>query len=205
MEACRIDRLDGDALDDVVAVLCEAFEDYPVMRWTLGDAPGYLRRLPVMVRLFASSRALRGEPMLGLRGADGALLGVALVTPPVSPPPPEAFLALREATWATLGADARARYDALVDAWGRTAVDGEHHHLNMLGVRRAFRGRGLARPLLEAVLALSDQDPGSAGVDLTTEVAGNLPLYERFGFRVTAREEVSEFLTTWTMFRARSV
>ena len=204
MDAPRVERLVADALDEVVEVLCEAFADYPVMRWTLGDAPGYAARLPVMVRLFASSRAMRGEPILGLRDEDGRLLGVALVTPPVSPPPPEAFVALREATWGQLGADARSRYDALVAAWGRTAVEGEHHHLNMLGVRRALRGRGLSRPLLEAVIAAADGDPGSAGVDLTTELPGNLPLYERFGFRVTAREEVGGgFLTTWTMFRPR--
>lgn len=198
----RIESLDAQALDEVVDVLCESFADYPVMRWTLGDAPGRAARLPVLVRLFASGRALRGEPMLGVRDGDGRLLGVALVTPPASVPPPDAFLALREATWAALGGDARSRYDTLVAAWGRTAVDGQHHHLNMLGVRDASRGRGLARPLLEAVLALAEGDPRSGGVDLTTELAGNLPLYARFGFRVTASEVVGEgFLTTWTMFR----
>lgn len=204
MHARKVEALGITALDDIVEVLCEAFEDYPVMRWTLGDAPGHAQRLPVLVRLFASGRALRGEPMLGLRDADGALLGVALVTPPWSPPPSEALLALRESTWGALGADARARYDALVDAWGRTAADGRHHHLNMLGVRRAWRGRGLARPLLATVLALAEDDPASGGVDLTTELRSNLPLYERFGFRVTASEDVGGgALTTWTMFRPR--
>lgn len=205
MDARRIEPLAADRLDEVVAVLAEAFADYPVMRWTLGDAPGYADRLSLLVRMFAGGRALRGEPMLGLRGDDGTLLGVALVTPPVSPPPPDEFLALREETWARLGADARARYDVLVDAWGRTAVDGAHHHLNMLGVRRAMRGSGLARPLLEAVLALADGDPASGGVDLTTESAANLSLYERFGFRVTASAAVGGgFLTTWTLYRPRA-
>lgn len=204
MNARTIEPLGVEHIGEVSEVLSEAFADYPVMRWTLGDAPGYADRLPLLVRMFASGRALRGEPMLGLRGDDGTLLGVALVTPPVSLPPPAAFLALREATWAELGADAQTRYDVLVDTWRATAVDGAHHHLNMLGVRRAMRGRGLARHLLEAVLALADEDPASNGVDLTTEDAGNVALYERFGFHVTARAEVDAgSLTTWTLFRLR--
>lgn len=201
----RIEVLSLSDLDDVVSVLVEAFGDYPVMRYTLGDDPDYASRLPRLIRLFASGRALRGEPMLGLRGADGGLLGAALVTPPDSAPPPAAFLELREQTWTALGDEARRRYEALMKVWDDCACSGRHHHLNMLGVRTAVRGRGLARPLLQAVFGLVEGQPDSRGVDLTTELPTNLPLYEQFGFRVTATGQLGDALTTWTMFRPRSV
>jgi hypothetical protein len=43
-------------------------------------------------------------------------------------------------------------------------------------------------------------DPESAGVLLTTETPGNLPLYEHFGYRILGQARVDE-LTTWTLFR----
>jgi GNAT superfamily N-acetyltransferase len=82
-------------------------------------------------------------------------------------------------------------------------VPGAHHHLNMIGVRRAHQGRGLARALLEAAHDLAKAHPGSGGVSLTTEYAGNLALYERFGYRVHAHARVGEGLESWTLFRPR--
>ncbi|MBP8176921.1 MAG: GNAT family N-acetyltransferase [Xanthomonadales bacterium] len=191
-------------LGDVVEVLGEAFRDYPVMRHVLGPAGDYDARLPILVTLFASGRSLRGEPMLGVRGADGRLLAAALVTPPDSVAAPEQLLDLRERTWERLGSDARQRYDAFADACGRLGIDTPHHHLNMIGVRRAHQGSGLARCLLEAVHELARNDPHSAGVSLTTEHAPNLALYQRFGYRVTGELQVAADLRTWTLFRARS-
>ena len=191
-------------LGDVVEVLGEAFRDYPVMRHVLGPAGDYDARLPILVTLFASGRSLRGEPMLGVRGADGRLLAAALVTPPDSVAAPEQLLDLRERTWERLGSDARQRYDAFADACNRLGIDTPHHHLNMIGVRRAHQGSGLARRLLEAVHELARNDPHSAGVCLTTEHAPNLALYQRFGYRVTGELQVAADLRTWTLFRART-
>jgi GNAT superfamily N-acetyltransferase len=72
----------------------------------------------------------------------------------------------------------------------------------MIGVRRAFRGTGLGKLLLEAVIAMAESDPSSTGVDLTTELAGNLAFYQRFGFRVIADAHATPELHTWTLFRA---
>jgi GNAT superfamily N-acetyltransferase len=76
-----------------------------------------------------------------------------------------------------------------------------HHHLNMLAVRRAAQGKGWSRRLLDAVHQLAAADPLSAGVTLTTEASGNLPLYEHFGYRVLGQAEVAPELTTWALFR----
>jgi hypothetical protein len=47
---------------------------------------------------------------------------------------------------------------------------------------------------------MSETDPGSAGVSLTTEVPENVGLYEHFGYRVVGRAPVGDF-QSWSMFR----
>jgi len=76
-----------------------------------------------------------------------------------------------------------------------------HHHLNMIGVRRAQLHRGLARTLLEAIHAAAGADPESTGVSLTTERADNLKFYERFGYSVAGHARVDPELETWGLFR----
>jgi len=190
-----------ERLDEVVGVLAAAFADYPVMRHVLGDDGDYDARLPRLIRLFAGGRALRREPMLGACASDGALLGVATMTPPDSPDAPEALVALRRETWRALGGPAQARYDALVEVWTQGMPPGRRHHLNMIGVPPAHRGLGIARDLLEAAIGIAQTDATSTGLDLSTEHPANLPLYRHFGFEVVSHARVSPELETWTLVR----
>jgi GNAT superfamily N-acetyltransferase len=199
--------LSFDNVVEVVSVLADAFRDYPVMRNVVGpDAPGltpYSVRLHRLVQLFVSNRAYRNDPMFGVRDDAGALVAAAVMTAPASPEPPPAFIALRESIWAELGADARARYDAYATAARFFDGLGPHHHLNMIGVRRAQQRLGLARTLLETVHGLAAADPQSSGVSLTTERPENVPLYEHFGYRVLGHARVGNEVDTWGMFRDR--
>jgi GNAT superfamily N-acetyltransferase len=204
MSATMTLRLSATHLEHIVSVLCDAFRSYPVMRYTLGSAPPYEERLRTLVGLFVSARACRNEPLIGIRDPDDQLIAVATVTLPQSPEPPASFLAQREAVWRQLGDDARARYEAFSAATQTTAVAGLHHHLNMLGVRRAHQGRGLARLLITAVQELSSSHEKSTGVSLTTEDPANLALYEHLGYRVHGHVHVADTLETWTLFRPRT-
>jgi len=197
-----------DHLVEIVSVLADAFHEYPVMRHVLGpDVPGvgapYPVRLHRLVQLFASGRAYRNDPMIGVRNAAGALIGAAVMTQPIAKDPPPAFIALRESIWAELGAAARARYDAYAAAANFFATMPPHHHLNMIGVRRVHHGFGLARILLGGVHGIDGADTTSTGVSLTTERAENVPLYEHFGYRVVGHVRVAPGLETWGMFRAK--
>jgi GNAT superfamily N-acetyltransferase len=192
----------GD-VEEISTVFSDAFYDYPVMRYVLGPGPTYDERLHALVELFVSGRAYRNEPMLGVRDATGVLVGAATMTLPRSPDPPVPFTTFREARWAELGADARARYDAFVAATQRFPIALPHHHLNMIGVRRSRQGQGLARLLLAAVHELSHADDESCGVSLTTELASNVRLYEHFGYRVEGHAPVGPGLETWTLFRTQ--
>ena len=186
---------------EIIDVFCESFRDYPVMRYVLGSGGISEGRLRTLVGLFVAARVLRGEPLLGIRGPEGGLVAAATVTLPGNRPAPGEFVRLRDASWAELGAAERARYEAYSAAAGRFTVAEPHHHLNMIGVRPAHAGQGLARRLIDAVHGLAAGDPASAGVSLSTETEPNVALYRHLGYRILGRAEVADGLTTWSCFR----
>ena len=201
-----VTTLSFDQLVEIVSVLSDAYQDYPVMRYVLGpDMPGvgapYKVRLHRLVQLFVSARAYRSEPMMGVRDGSGALVAAAVMSLPKSSTPLPAFIALRESVWAELGAEARSRCDAYVAAANFFAAMPPHHHLNMIGVRRPRQRSGLAREVLEAVHRLASEAPESTGVSLTTERSENVPFYERFGYQVVGHARVGPDLETWGLFR----
>lgn len=194
-------RLGDESVDEVVDVFCDAFRDYPVMREVLRERnAGYEAALRTLVRFFVMARVLRREILLGV-GEPAALLAVATVSRPQGPPAPPALGELRERVWQELGSEARARYAGFSAAWAPFQIDVPHLHLNMIGVRRAAQGRGLARALLEQVHRLSADDPDSAGVSLTTEDPANVSLYEYFGYRIVGEAQLTPTIRTWGLYR----
>ncbi|MGH3073587.1 MAG: GNAT family N-acetyltransferase [Gemmatimonadales bacterium] len=192
--------LDGRATaDDVVRVVCEAFADYPVMRYVLGDRGDYAERLRTLIGFFHGARVLQDDPILGI-SEGGELVAAAVCTLPDGVPPPELEL-LRDQTWATLGADARARYDDCVRAWDSTGVDEPNIHVNMLAVLPDRQGRGLGRALLERVHAMSRERADSRGVTLSTESERNVALYRHMGYQVVGQATIAPGLETWDFFR----
>jgi GNAT superfamily N-acetyltransferase len=190
----------GQRGDEIVDVLCDAFRDYPVMRYVLDDTgAGYDGRLRRLIGLFVSSRILSAQPIYAVEEAGG-LIAVATTTPPGAPHRPPEFQAIRDAAWAELGADALARYETLVAAWERVPFPEPHLHLNMLGTRRTHAGRGLGRRLLETVQETARR-LDVRGVSLSTEDPRNVPLYEHCGYRVTHHVRVTDALETWLLFR----
>jgi len=201
-----VTTLSSTRAEDVVTVLCDAFHEYPVMRYVLGPSTaGYDQRLRTLIGLFVSARVFREEPLLGVYDGAGSLAAAAVVTLPGERDAPEALAARREAVWRELGAAERERYEAFGRAGLEYAVDAPHYHLNMIGVRRSHAGRGLGRELLDAVHDLSRADPASCGVTLSTEDPQNLALYEHFGYRLLGHARVSDDLETWAIFRPDTI
>lgn len=195
-----VSTLTTDDVPAVVAVLSEAFHEYPVMRFVLRDGREYDEHLRTLITFFVMARMLREEPILGVSEGDD-LAAAALVSRPGSGPSPPRLVELRERTWAALGAEARGRYEAFGEVAGRFTIDSDHLHLNMIGVRRARQGLGLGAQLLGHLHGVSATDPTSTGVSLSTEVESNVPLYRRFGYRVLGSAPVASAFTTWAMFR----
>lgn len=187
--------------EEAVAVLAEAFLDYPVMRFVLGPDGDYPGRLYTLIGFFVAARVLREELVLAVTGADHRLAAVALVSLPGPRPVPDTLLRRREDVWRELGSAERARYEAFAQASQRFDLEAPHHHLNMIGVRPALAGTGLGRVLLDHVHQLADRDEGSSGVTLSTEAPRNVPLYERFGYRRRGHARIAPALETWSFFR----
>jgi GNAT superfamily N-acetyltransferase len=195
-------RLTPESTDDIVAVFSDAFFDYPVMRFVLGDASSdYERRLDLLNRLFVLGRALRGEPLIGI-AHDGMLIAAATMSYPEKQADiPPAFAQARELIWSELGPEPRSRHEQCVAAWEPLAIHVPHLHLNMVGVRRSMHGTKLGRKLLDEVQEISRQTPGSQGVSLTTELPRNVELYQHMGYAVTGHVQVTPEMETWALFR----
>jgi GNAT superfamily N-acetyltransferase len=200
--ASPVRRLTEAQVNHAVDVLCDAFHDYPVMRYVIGPADGdYDRRLHTLINFFAMARVWRDEPILGVsNGSD--LVATAILTLPGKQQPPVELAQLREAVWHELGEAARMRYEAFGEATQKFDISQPHYHLNMIGVRRSHHGKGLSRQLLDAVHAMSRNDPVSRGVTLTTEDFRNVSLYEHFGYETIGHVRIDAQLNTWGFFRA---
>lgn len=199
-------QLAAERLEEAIDVFCDAFRDYPVMRYVaLGDArapldAGAEARMRRLTRFFVTRRFARGGPLFGV-AAEGALVGAAILTLPDEPGPPPELAAIERDAWRDLGDAARGRYDTYAQSTKPFfATKPRHHHLNMIGVRGSHAGLGFGRPLLEAVRRLALDDPASAGVSLTTERPANVALYEHFGYEVIGHARVTDHLETWGMF-----
>lgn len=193
--------LSGDEAEGVTDVLCEAFHDYPVLRWVLRSAGSdYDRQLRRLVAFFVAARLMRRESLLGI-DHDGSLGAAALVSNPGGPPSPPELGRIRDAVWTELGSGARSRYETFGRTWQPLLPTTPHIHLNMIGTRRSARGKGYGRALLEHVHEMALHDPASAGVSLTTEDPENVPLYRSFGYEMTGHARVTPDIETWVFFR----
>ncbi len=193
----------ADRADDVTHVMCEAFHDYPVMRYIVGaDAVAYDDKLHALVDFFVQARYLDGSPVLAIE-SKGVMVAATTLTAPNPQEAPAELSRIREGVWAKLGAPARERYAGLCDIWGRFWLHEPHYHVNMIGVFSSHQGRGYARVLLDFIHSHSDARRDSRGTSLTTEKAANVTLYEHFGYQVTGYEKFGPDLETWGMFRKR--
>lgn len=193
--------LDARRLDEAVEVLSDAFADYPVMRFVIGDCgTSYAARLREMIRFFTMARLLNDDLVIGVTDRD-ALIAVANISRPGDRSPSPELDPLRERLWRELGADARQRYEQLGQFWRGFAIERSHYHLNMIGVRRTRQGQGAARLLLDALHERSARASDSCGVSLTTEVAANVALYGHFGYEIAGHAVITPEMQTWGLFR----
>ena len=198
-QATEFEVVTMDCFDEAVDVLCDAFFDYPVMRYLVGDAgDDYGRQLRLLVEFFSRARHLRGDLVWAVR-SEGRISGVANIVCPDTMAPPELHEA-RWQLWAELGGEVRRRYEAFGEATAAFSISEPHYHLSMIGVRAANAGQGIGRRLLDGLHSRSAADSGSVGVSLTTEDPANVALYEHFGYEIVGRAEVGDF-SSWGFFR----
>lgn len=172
MESAAVSRIEtAEQAARARASLVTAFASDPFTRWVFADPGDFLALFP---HVLAHMGGL-GRPG-GLGFVAGAGQAAALWLPPGSGPDTEALgaalaqLALPEEAPQVLG-EMAARHP-----------EEPHWYLPFLGVDPGAQGRGLGSALLAEALTLVDADHLPAYLESTNP--RNVPLYERFGFRV---------------------
>jgi ribosomal protein S18 acetylase RimI-like enzyme len=185
---------------DVVNVLCDSFENYPVMRYVLISETNYEHRLKILINFFVMARVFREEAIIGI-GDRSNLAGVALTSNPGNSPDIPEFNDLREKVWLELGSESRARYQKFGDTCAQFKVDEPHIHLSMIGVKTEAQGKGFAGKLMKQVHLVSMSEPDSIGVTLTTEDPEKVSFYQYMGYKIIGEAMVAPQLKTWSFFR----
>jgi ribosomal protein S18 acetylase RimI-like enzyme len=77
----------------------------------------------------------------------------------------------------------------VMSVWAKHDPRKRHWHLGPIGVDPALQGRGVGKALLKSFLEAVDAQRSPAYLE--TDVDTNVALYEKFGFKVIAREEIN--------------
>lgn len=78
----------------------------------------------------------------------------------------------------------------------------KHYYLTCLGVAPQFMGNKIGRKMLDTIHNIVDEDTTSIGIGLDTENPDNIALYEHFGYRLVATENLDGMMI-YIMFRPR--
>ncbi len=184
--------------DQVVAVLMDAFSDYPVMRFVLGGDPLEMPDgLAALLGFFTDVRFGMGWPVLGLH-LDDELVAAALVNEPDDTPFLDRFTEGLARVRAALGPEAYDRLERFERASEGNEPDEPHYFVGMVGVRAGHQRAGYGRALLAHVHEMAAAT--GHGVALSTEDPRNVPFYEALGYQVIGEKDVDE-LHTWGFWR----
>jgi GNAT superfamily N-acetyltransferase len=173
------------------------------MKYVLGEKGDYNSRLHKLVTFFVSVRALRKEPMFGIYNSKNKLVAAAVVTLSDVIINQDELISQRKILWEELGSEEKIRYENYGNAAFGLLPKEPHHHLNMIGVRSAYQGRGLARQLVNSVGELVSSHPSSSGVSMNTEVETNVKYYLHLGYELIGQTTVDENIITWGFFKAK--
>lgn len=182
------------------ALLADAFQDDPILRWTFRAGAGFPRALDAYFAFALRDQCLPHDALF--MSADGHAGAVWL--------PPTGLSALK--TPASNLIVMLPRLIRLTGLWRMTRamatgdamekhhpLEPPHWYLFFLGVTSAARGKGLGSAILEATLRHVDAGAMPAYLDNSNEK--NTRLYERHGFRVISeyrpRKDAPPFWGMW--------
>jgi ribosomal protein S18 acetylase RimI-like enzyme len=180
--------------------MAEAFMDDPFCRFVIPDDTTRLELTREMFTLTCRSRIERGEILLGIED-QGQIAGVICASGPFETQAPDGLRTAWEEFDRRLGRLGAERFDRYVGMEQERRSPEPQIHVNGLAVRPALQGNGFGRAPLEAVIAISESTPESAGVGLDTATIENVRFYERRGFRVLSEGDIGG-CRMWFMFRA---
>jgi ribosomal protein S18 acetylase RimI-like enzyme len=160
-----------------MAALTVAFANDPAVRWLYPDARQYLRHFPDFAWAFAG-KAFEFGTADKLEGHSTA----ALWLPPNVQPDETA---IGDVVHESVDEFRRLEVFSLLEQMGAFHPSEPHWYLPMIGVDPTEQGRGYGSALLRRGLARCDATGLPAYLESTNP--RNVPLYERFGFKVVGQ------------------
>ncbi len=162
----------------LAGVLARAFAADPMVTWPLASDDDLPARVRAMFEIVDTPYA--GE---GWIYAAGGELGVMSLLPPASAEREQEIAAAVAPALATLTPDGGERYERFWEWIGSMVPPGPRWLLDQVAVEPAAHGRGIGGAMLRFAIGRAERD--GLPLILETGVPANVPLYERFGFRVT--------------------
>lgn len=163
----------------LAGVLARAFADDPMVRWPMVSEEDLAARIRAMFEIVNAAYA--GE---GWIHAAGEGLGVMSLLPPETSGREEEIAEAIAPALAALIPDGGERYERFW-AWIGSMLPPEPHWLlDQVAVEPVAQGRGIGGAMLRFAIGCAERD--ALPLVLETGVPGNVPLYERFGFRVAS-------------------
>lgn len=180
---------------NLAAVLADAFNDDPVLRWVLPDDSFDERFFLIDV---AEADIPAGHCWLEASGK-----GAACWQPPKGKSTKASWLKtlrLLLPMLVKLGLRPARRGDVVERAFAQQRPKEPHYYLHMLAARQQFQGQGLGSALLKQGLRVVDENAMPAYLE-SSNIA-NVRLYERFGFTTIHSAKLAEDgPTVWYMWR----
>ncbi len=166
----------------LAGVLARAFARDPMVVWPMVTDEDLVPRIRAEFEVVDSAFTAEGWMF---QAGDG--LGAMTLLPPGSEARQGAVEAAAWDGMASLFPDGGERYERMW-SWIAASHPRERHWLlDQLAVEPAVQGRGIGSAMLRFAVSRAQQD--RLRLLLETGVAGNVFLYERFGFRVTLEED----------------
>lgn len=187
-------------LPQLADLLTDAFMDDPVLQWTLREGrayPGALRRYFE----FALLEQCVPSDLMFVSGDD--MRATSIWLPPsdlgVLATPPREMLRLIPKFLPILGISRLHRAMSLAMAMDAHHPHEPHWYLYFLGVPPSSQGQGLGSAMMDTTMPMVDAQRLPAYLDNSN--ARNIPLYERYGFRVIseyrARDDAPPIWGMW--------
>jgi len=198
VNAVKIQELSQSELAEAALVLGRGMRDNPLHVWAFGLDP--LAREQALRRVFDAvlRQQMSTSVVLSARSA-GALVGVCgMACPGTCQPTMTEKLRLVPLMLAGAGVGPTIRLAAWISRWARHDPKRPHWHLGPVGVERHLQGQGIGSELLREFCRRMDDEHATAYLE--TDKGENVTFYRRFGFRVTAEDEVVG-VPNWFMTR----
>lgn len=191
-----IRKITGADVDSLVEVMFRAFDDDPFMNFLVKQDDRREERMKRFMRMGATRLTMPYGECYRTEAGDGA----ALWNPPGGRPHGIlADISMLPTLLKVSGIGGMKRSIAAFAQAEKLHPKEPHYYLLAIGVDPSMQGKGVGSSLLAPMAERLDRE--GIGAYLESSKERNLPLYERFGFKVTNPFDLQNGPRIWPMWR----